>query len=434
MARIVRAAVQQLRLRLRAKPPVSQEELGKRIAYAGSTVSAIERGVLRPDERFVDACERELAAGGMLRAMLPFVNAEWDDWERRGMRPPTLDIHPRDENGVGAADTGAAELARQAETSAIGSGTLEHLDRTIDRLCCDYPSTPPAELVPRIQRRLSEVGRLLDGRLTLKQHHHLLVVGGWLSALFACAQFDSGDREAAMTSRDAVFQFGKEAEHPELMAWAFEIEPWIALVEERFSQAVQLVRAGQELAPDGTSVAVQLAVREAQAWAGLRIQPDAEHALHQAMTALAKLPTPQHQRLFTMDVTKFSVCAATAYLWLGNSDAAEEQAHTVITACAGPTGSCCPSRVANAQVDLGIAALERGQPDEACHHGAEALGSTVLRTSTLGRDGSARRGADGSLCRLTRRAELPRALSARPPFAWVCRGWPEQRRNAAAVG
>jgi DNA-binding XRE family transcriptional regulator len=56
------AAVQQLRLRLRAKPPVSQEELGKRIAYAGSTVSAIERGVLRPDERFVDACERELAA------------------------------------------------------------------------------------------------------------------------------------------------------------------------------------------------------------------------------------------------------------------------------------------------------------------------------------------------------------------------------------
>ncbi len=48
------AAVQQLRLRLRARPVVSQEELGKRIGFVGSTVSAIERAVLRPDEKFVE--------------------------------------------------------------------------------------------------------------------------------------------------------------------------------------------------------------------------------------------------------------------------------------------------------------------------------------------------------------------------------------------
>ncbi|MGH8900863.1 MAG: hypothetical protein ACRDYA_04065 [Egibacteraceae bacterium] len=33
--------------------------------------------MLRPDEKFVEGCERELAAEGMLRAMLPLVVAEW---------------------------------------------------------------------------------------------------------------------------------------------------------------------------------------------------------------------------------------------------------------------------------------------------------------------------------------------------------------------
>lgn len=82
------AVVQQLRLRVRAKPVVSQHELGKRIGFAGSTVGAVERAVLRPDEQFVEGCERELPAAGMLRAMLPLVHDEWADWERLGMTSP----------------------------------------------------------------------------------------------------------------------------------------------------------------------------------------------------------------------------------------------------------------------------------------------------------------------------------------------------------
>src|SRR6266487_1178722 len=78
------AAVQHIRLRLRSRPTVTQAELGKLIGYSGSTVSAIERGMLRPDEKFVETGERELPAAGVLRAMLPFVNAEWDEWDRLG--------------------------------------------------------------------------------------------------------------------------------------------------------------------------------------------------------------------------------------------------------------------------------------------------------------------------------------------------------------
>jgi hypothetical protein len=81
--------VRRLRLELSSRPVVSQDEVGRRIGYDGSTVGAVERGILRPDAKFIQACERQLPAGGMLRAMLPFVNQEWDEWERRGTGPPS---------------------------------------------------------------------------------------------------------------------------------------------------------------------------------------------------------------------------------------------------------------------------------------------------------------------------------------------------------
>ena len=84
----------------------------------------------------------------------------------------------------------ATELARQAEASSIGAGTLESLDRAIDRLARDYPSTRPALLEVRVKRRLREVAHLLGGRTTVLQHRHLLVIGGWLATLLAILQFD----------------------------------------------------------------------------------------------------------------------------------------------------------------------------------------------------------------------------------------------------
>ncbi len=82
------ATVQKLRLQMRSKPIVSQGELGKRIGYASSTVSAVERAILRPEQQFVEGCERELRAGGILRAMYRFVVAEWEDCERLGLKTP----------------------------------------------------------------------------------------------------------------------------------------------------------------------------------------------------------------------------------------------------------------------------------------------------------------------------------------------------------
>ena len=53
------ATLQRLRQDLSVQPVVTQAELGRRVHASGSKVSAIERGQVRPDAAFVEACERE---------------------------------------------------------------------------------------------------------------------------------------------------------------------------------------------------------------------------------------------------------------------------------------------------------------------------------------------------------------------------------------
>jgi tetratricopeptide (TPR) repeat protein/DNA-binding XRE family transcriptional regulator len=392
------ATVQKLRLSLRSRPVVTQEELGKLVHAAGSTVSAIERGILRPSASFVEKCEEVLPSGGMLRAMFRFVTDEWDDWERLGGMPPTVSIPPPAEIAASPAQLSSAsflealnedameatELARQAEASSIGTGTLESLDRAIDRLARDYPSTPPTLLEARVKRRIREVHQLLAGRLTIAQHRHLLVTGGWLATLLAVLQFDLGDQDAAERTRDAAFQLGKEGEHQEIMAWTFELLAWFALVSGRVSEAIDHARAGFQLAPH-TSAGVQLAVQEARAWSRLGNRREAEDALRRGGAALARLPVASHpEHHFTFDPTKLSFYAATCYALLGVTDRAEEHARDVIAQAINGDGTVrWPTRLAVVRVDLGLVAAKRGQLDEAAHFGIEALGSGRVVASTL---------------------------------------------------
>ena len=60
--RLFGATVRQLRLRPPDSESLTQADLGRRIAYSGATVSAVERGTLRPEEAFVEAVLEELAA------------------------------------------------------------------------------------------------------------------------------------------------------------------------------------------------------------------------------------------------------------------------------------------------------------------------------------------------------------------------------------
>jgi tetratricopeptide (TPR) repeat protein len=399
------ATLQRLRRDLPEQPAVTQAEFGRRVCASGSKVSAIERGQVRPDPAFVEACERELPAGGILRAMLPLVIREWEYWAHLGATPPTGGqatpdgVFPPGEVATNPAELAevafleaaadgaleAIELAREAEVSDIGAGTLENLDLAVDRLRRSYASAPPALLIPRVQGRLRNLRRLYAGRLNLAHRQQLLVAGGWLATLLATLQFDAGDQPAAEDSRDAALQLGKAAGHQEIMAWSFELLAWFALVNNQPRQAIDLAQQGLTLAPN-TAAGVQLAMQQARVWARLGDRRETEKALRAGATTLARLLPPAHpEDHFVFDAAKLSFYAAMCFTWLHQTEQAEEHAREVIAHSTETPGVIrWPTRFAVAQVDLALLAVQRGQRDEAAQRGTAAFDSGRIVASTLG--------------------------------------------------
>jgi transcriptional regulator with XRE-family HTH domain len=272
--------------RLRTLEGLSQAGLGHRIGYHGSYIGAVERGTVRPSRTMVERCDQALQADGELLSR----------WALAGpggslpAEPAPQSAGPGDRPGPGRVMFEAAEVARRAEASGLGPGTLAAVERTVARLRDAAAGTPPGELIPAVLAQLRYLGRLLERRPTLAQHRRLLVAAGSLSVLLAQLFFEAGDREAAEASRDAAFRLARLARHDELAAWSVEALASWALTDGRFRDALALARDGQDLAPPASAVAVQLALDEAEAWTSLGDPAQAAGARHQAALTQAMLP------------------------------------------------------------------------------------------------------------------------------------------------
>ena len=297
--------------RLRTLSGLTQAGLGRLAGYDGSYVGATERAAVRPSRDLVERCDHALQAGGALLALWPLADREWATPATRDPSPlppgAAADRPPPPGPGPGAAPLAdpasdawagpgagavvdAMELARRAEASELGTAALAGVERAVARLRRAASATPPRELIPAVRAQLRYVGRLLEGRLTLSRHRRLLVAAGWLSLLLARLHFDAGDREAAEAGRDAALRLARQAGHAELAAWAVEALASWALVDGRFRDALDLARAGQDLAPPASAAAVQLALDEAQAWASLGDRDQAAGAPRLAALTSAMLP------------------------------------------------------------------------------------------------------------------------------------------------
>jgi hypothetical protein len=281
--------------RLRTLRGLSQAALGRQAGYDGSYVGAVERAAVRPSRELVERCDHALVADGLLLAL-------WSLAERQ-RQPGDIPAPPRDGpvatapagpagagSGGGSAVLEALEVARLAEASEVGPGTLAEVERAVERLRGAVAGTPPEQLIPTVEAQRRYVGRRLAGRLTLDGRRRLLVAAGWLSALLAELQFDAGEREAAEANRDAASRLAGHAGHAELAAHAVGTLASWALADGRFRDAVELARAGQDLAPPASATALRLALDEAQAWTSLGDRREAAAARHQATLTRAMLP------------------------------------------------------------------------------------------------------------------------------------------------
>jgi transcriptional regulator with XRE-family HTH domain len=277
--------------RLRSFNGLTQAGLGRRTGYHGSYIGAVERSAVRPSRELVERYDEALQADGVLLMLWSLVDPEGGLTAADGEEPALEVAAPDARPGPDGAVFEAVEVARRAEASELGPGTLAGVERTVARLRAAAAGTPPDELIPAVLAQLGYVGRLLERRPTLAQHRRLLVAAGWLSVLAAQLSFEAGDREAAEASRDAAFRLARQAGHAELAAWSVEALALWALADGRLTDALELAQSGQDLAPPASAAAVQLALDEAQAWSSLGDHGRAAGARHQAALTRAMLPS-----------------------------------------------------------------------------------------------------------------------------------------------
>jgi len=265
------------------------------------------------------------------------------------------------------------EMGR-VERSEIGPGTLEALHAAAEQLCCGYSTVPAPALREETEQQLGYVRRLLDGRKTLSQHRELLVIGGWLSTLLGCLHNDLGKRRAAEAARTAAHHLGKEAGHPVLVRWVYELQSWFALTDGRFRDVTMFARAGQELGSND-SASVQLTLQEAKGWARLGDRRQAEAALQRGWSLLDRLPhsdRPEHH--FVFDPSKYAFYAAPIYQWLGDYARAEEHCNEVFAQCIASDGTTAwPMRIADTQNVMALVQLHSGDLSGAIAYGNRAL-------------------------------------------------------------
>jgi tetratricopeptide (TPR) repeat protein len=337
--------------RLRHARGLSLRDLAARAHYGKSYLHELETGRKRPPPPVARDLDDVLAAGGRLAAAAQGNAAGVDD----------------------GSEIEALELARRVVASDVSAETLDRLERATDSLAMAYATTPPAELLPRVRHHLGYVATLVEGRKTLDQHRRLLVVGGWLALLRATLHIDLRQAAAADAYLVTAGHLADQAAHPEIAAWCLETKAWEVLTAGDPRRALELSRHAQAVAPRDGSALVQATAQEGRAWARLGDRGRTRALLDRVDRLAAARPAPEHpEHHYVYDPAKARSYAATTLAWAGDG-AAEDVARDVIADLTRDGRR--PRRVASARLDLGLALLAAGKPDEAAAEAMRALES-----------------------------------------------------------
>jgi tetratricopeptide (TPR) repeat protein len=265
---------------------------------------------------------------------------------------------------VSVNDFDAGELARRVAASDVSDETLERLEAAVDDLAVAYTLTAPVDLLPQVLEHLRYVRRLVDARSTLAQRRRLIVAGGWLALLAATVHIDLRHRTHGATHLATARQMADQAEHHEIVAWTIETLAWDKLTSGDFSAAVRLAQQAQRVAPIGSSAFIQATAQEGRALARMGRQAEMRDALDRTdrlVSTLAPPDRPEHH--YRYDPAKSHAYVGTTLAWAGDP-AAETYARAVVTELeTSPIAR--PRRTASARLDLGLALLSAGKPDEA---------------------------------------------------------------------
>lgn len=268
----------------------------------------------------------------------------------------------------------ALELARRVAASDVGSVTLDRLEHAFDEMATKYPVSPPQDLLERVRKHSAYVAHLMDARMTLGEKRRLHIVGGWFQLLGATLHIDLNQEHAATARLQTAASLAQHAEHPEIQAWCYETDAWRVLTDGEYGRALELSQVAQQLAPSGSSVAIQATAQEGRARARLGDTKETYSAIERVQGMSASLmPRKGVEHHYQYDPGKSLAYTATTLAWIGDP-AAESYAREVIAKLSPSTDiHKWPRRVASANIDLALALLSADRLDEACNAAQRAI-------------------------------------------------------------
>ncbi|MGH3904370.1 MAG: hypothetical protein ACRDTE_09295, partial [Pseudonocardiaceae bacterium] len=232
-----------------------------------------------------------------------------------------------------------------------------------------------------------KVACLIDGQHTLRQGRDLYRCAGWLSIVLAWLSHDLGDAVAADAYCLDAWEHGWQAEDDAICAWAMDAQASIAMYNHRPAVARDAALKGLSRASEGSAAATRVSAQLARAYARLGTYDQFTDALQATRTRLDQLDT-HGSDLFSADTGRTASYAASSYIWLGQPKQAVPYAKEAIVFYrnASPEDRS-PTREAIARLDLALAYVELGTPDEAAHEVHTALNSERVTGSVLSRLG-----------------------------------------------
>lgn len=251
---------------------------------------------------------------------------------------------------------------------------VERLERTTERLCCDYARRDARDLRAEVVRTLADIGAARAGRCTLRARQELLVFAGWLACLLACLDYDLGDARRADHARRVARSIGHETGHGEIIAWTFELSAWFALTNGHLLAVPRHAEAGMAAAPH-SSVVVQLAAQAAKAHARMGDARAVHRTLDDGFRLLGGHDRPTRpENHFVIEPAKWDFHAMDCYRLVHADRHAATHANAVLDGSRRPDGTeANPMRAAEARLTLAVLAVRDGDLDAAVSWTARAL-------------------------------------------------------------
>lgn len=395
----------------------TQGYVARRISRTLALVSKLETAEIPPTAEVAAALDEVLGAGGELVALQALLEHERHQERRlaalpadqagRTIRNVAVQVEGREvsdvrrRNFVIGASAGAAALIadrllaaleanRLAGATSLAPGTIDGLGQAVAYYSRNVYRLDPHTAYPEVLALRGYAGELMGGKLKLKEHHELVVLAGWLSALMALVCFDRGDYPAALAWCNDAEDRGAEAGHPALAAWPAETRVRVALYEGRPSEAVDAVRAGLAMAPAGSAARARLQWQEVRTLAEDGKRDEARAAMREAEGAVRQLrPTSEPNGAFNLDAQQgtdmYDYLFRTRPLILLGEHAEAARLCEVAARAFDPERQ--PGALAMNRLDLAMARIGLGQLDGAAEAGMAALNTLRLVAANVARAG-----------------------------------------------